>query len=321
MAVQTLRNQLTLVELAKRTHDGNLVQITEILNQVNEMLDDAIWIEANGITTHKATIRTSLPTGTWRRLNMGVPSEASSTRQILEGMGMLESYSKVDVDEVDLAPDPAGYRSGEDMAFVEGLSQTLMETIIYGNALVDPEQFNGFATRYNALSMPNVWGGGGTGSDLTSIWLVQWDRNKVHMIYPRNSRTMGIRVRDLGEDTVSDGAGGEYQAYRTHFKVNAGMVVRDYRCVQRYCNIETSGSSNIFDDNVLIAALNQMPNRGRGAVIYANRTILTQMDQYANDKTNVFYSVGEEFGRPITYFRGIPVKLVEKIVDTEDAVA
>jgi hypothetical protein len=168
--------------------------------------------------------------------------------------------------------------------------------------------------------LANVHGGGGTGSDLTSVWIIQWGRTRVHMIYPRGSKSMGISADDLGEDTVQDDDGNLYQAYRTHFTIDAGMVVRDDRCVQRLCNIETSGASNIFDHTVAIDALNLMLQRGKGCVFYGNRTIMSQIDKNAVDKTNVQYSVGEEFGREINFFRTHPVKLVEKIVDTEDAV-
>lgn len=314
-----LRSQLTLVELAKRTGNGNLLEISEVLQQTNEMMEDAVWIEANMGDHHLITVRASLPTGTWRTINYGVASEASSTRQVKEGIGMLESYSKIDAKLVKLAPDSSRFRSDEDMAFVEGMSQTMQYTMIYGDLDANPERFDGFASRYNALSLANVIGGGGTGSDLSSIWVIQWGRTTVHCIYPRGSATMGVDVTNLDEDTVSDGAGGEYQAFRTHFEFNMGLCVRDDRCVQRYANIETAGSVNIFDENNLIDALNLMPQRGKGAVIYANRTILSQIDKQANVKTNVNYSVGEEFGRMVTYFRGLPLKLVEQIGDTETA--
>lgn len=321
MAVQTLRNQLTLVELAKRTGDGNLLEIAEVLEETNEMLEDAIWLEANMGDHHLITVRTSLPAGSWRLLNKGVPPEASSTRQVKEGIGMLESYSKVDAKLVRLAPNGNQFRSQEDMAFVEGMSQTLQATMIYGNLDANPEQFDGLANRYSALSLANVHDGGGTGNDVTSIWLIQWDRTKVHLIYPRGSRSMGIDVSNLGEDTVQDADGNEYQAFRTHFEINCGLCVRDDRAVQRYANIESTGATNIFDENIVIEAMNLMLQRGKGAVMYGNRTIMSQVDKQANTKTNVYYTIGEEFGRPVNYLRGIPVKLVEQLLNTESAVA
>lgn len=321
MATNTVRDQLTLVELAKRSSDGNILQIAEVLEETNEMLEDAVWVEANGMTSHVITVRTSLPTGTFRILNDGVPSEASSTRQIEEGIGMLESISEVDAKLVDLAPDPGKFRSDEDMAFVEGLSQTLQQKTIYGNRLVTPAEFTGFANRYNDVSLANVHDGAGTGSDLTSVWVIQWGEARCHMIYPRRHKTMGIAADNLGRELVAgQTANTQFLADRTHFHVDGGLCVRDDRCVQRYCNIETAGSTNIFDDAFLIDALNLMLQRGKGAIIYMNRTLLSQVDKQANNKTNVQYTVGEEFGRPVTYFRGNAMKLVEQLVNTEDAV-
>ncbi|MCE5226765.1 MAG: hypothetical protein LLG05_13035, partial [Porphyromonadaceae bacterium] len=40
-------SQYTLVELAKRTNNGNLLEIAEVLSITKEMFQDAVWIEAN----------------------------------------------------------------------------------------------------------------------------------------------------------------------------------------------------------------------------------------------------------------------------------
>jgi len=321
MPVLDVRAQLTLVELAKRTHNKDLLLIAETLNEVLEMLDDAIWIEANGPTSHTHTRRQALPTGTYRKFNAGVPREASAAKQIVETLGMLEAYSVVDKGLVDLAPNAKEFRSGEDMAFVEGLSQTFATTLIYGNMTTTPEKFNGLATRYNSLSLANVDECGGTGETTTSVWVIQWGKTRVFLPYPKGSKTMGVNARDLGECTVVDAGGtNEYQAYRTHFKMDGGIVVRDDRCVQRVCNIQTTGKTNIFDDDILVGALNRLPAKGIGAAIYANETVKTQMDILAKDKSNVNYTQKDAFGRPVTSFRGFPVRQMDAIINTEDAV-
>ncbi len=320
-------DQLTLLELAKRTNNGDLVTIVEVLHQTNEILQDAVWIESNQATSHVTTRRTHLPTGSWRRINKGVTGSASATKQITEGMGMLEDYSTVDKALVDIAPNPREFRSQEDVAFIEGLGQTLAYTIIYGNVADDPASFTGLAARYgddpdDAFQGVNVWNGNGTGDDTTSLWIVEWGPTKVHMIYPKGSSSVGIQARDLGEQTVDDGAGGIFQAFRTHFQMRGGIVVRDDRCVQRIPNIETAGSDNTLNDDLIITALNQMPQAGGGpgTRIYVNRTLKTQFDILAKDKTNVAYTSAEIFGKPVTMFRGVPVKLVEQILNTETAI-
>ena len=323
MAVINVQSQLTLIELAKRTNDKNLLTIAEVLTQDHPILADAIWLESNQPTSHVGTKRTNLPAGTWRRLNKGVATEASATTQVTEPMGMLESYSKVDAKLVSLAPNKAEFRSQEDLAFVEGLSQTIETAIIYADVSTTPEKFDGFAPRYNTLSLANVADNGGAGGDCQSLWIIQWGATKVHLIYPPGG-SVGIKVQDLGEQTVYDSEATPlpYQAFMTHFMVDCGLYVHDDRCVQRIANIETTGADNLLDDDLIIASLNLMPQRGGGpgTAMYASRVLLTQFDIMAKDKTNVNYTSDTAFGEMVTRFRGVPIRLCEAIVD-ETAIA
>lgn len=315
--------QLTLLELAKRTDpDGDLAVIAEVMAEDNEILLDAPWVEANDVFGHKITRRTTLPTGTFRKLNAGVASEMSRTQEVYETIGMLESYAEVDKALADAAPSLNRFRNQEARAFIEGLSQTLASTIIYGNTATTPEKFDGLATRMGGLAATtNVIGCGGTGSgtDLTSIYIVNWGVNKVFMIYPRGSKSMGVSHTDLGEDTkVSSST--MWQVYRDHFVVKCGLCVKDDRCIGRLANIENSGTSNIFDEDGLIKILNRMPGAGRGASLYCNATIQSQMEIQLKDKMNVNYSPGGGEGLagvPVLRFRGCPVRRVDQIVETE----
>jgi hypothetical protein len=314
--------KMTLIDLAKRSKDGSILAIAEVMNKVNTIMDDAVWVRSNGETQHITAKRLSLPTGSWRKINAGVSLEKSTTQQIVEGIGMLEAYSQVDIALVDVAPDKASFRLSEDLAFVEGMSQTLAYTIVYGSTAGAPEKFDGFATRFAHLTtlgtsaVHNVHNYGGTGSVLNSIFVVQWGATTVHMIYPKNSASVGFAMSDDGVQTVYDASGYPYKVYQTHFKQNAGMCVRDDRCVQRVCNIPATA---VHASNKLIEALRQMPSGGAGSVIYANTTVLTCLDKEAKDKTNVQYGPADVFGRPTMFFRGIPVKQVDSLLSTETA--
>lgn len=342
MATQVLRSQLTLLELAKRTLSGQHLTIAEVLAETNEMLTDAVWVESNQPTSHITTKRISLPAGTWRKINSGVYREASATQQIVETIGLCEAYSVVDKFLVDIAANPREFRSQEDLAFVEGLSQTLADALfrdnantIPGNMAGNPERFNGFVIRYNSLNASgNVQGEGGTATagDTTSVWVIQWSPSMVHLIYPKGSK-MGIEARDLGEQTVqaglmttgtdisavnSGGAITEYQAYRTHFKLAVGLVVRDDRCVQRLANIDALGGTAPLDEDNIIVMLNKLPYQGKNAVIYCNNATKTQLDILAKDAGNLAVAtVSDVFGQPVTVFRGVPVRRVDAITHTE----
>jgi hypothetical protein len=139
---------------------------------------------------------------------------------------------------------------------------------------------------------------------------------------------MGVTHKDLGEVTISTATTlradtAQYQAYRDHFQVKCGLVVRDNRCIARLANIESTGTSNLFDEDDLIILLNRMPMGGRGASLYVNDTVLSQMEIALKDKNNVNYTPGRGeglAGEPVLYFRGNPVKKCDQITITESTI-
>jgi hypothetical protein len=323
MATVTQKSELTLVELAKRLDPkGVVVEIAEVLEEENEILDDLKYIEANDVTQHTSTIRKLLPSGSFPGIGGYVAPEVSNARQTVEKIGMLEAYSQVPVKLVKLSSDPARTRKDEDKAFLQGLAITMAETFIYGKPS-EAGAFPGLAERYNSLSQANVTSGGGVEADSkTSIWIVQHDLSLFHAVYPRGSK-IGLAVDDLGESTDVNADGEMRQVYRSHFSWDMGIVVRDERAVQRIANIivtDSSASFSAFDD-LMIRALRRMPKRGKGAVIYANRDMMGMFDILAKDKSNVAYGSSEVFGREVTTFRGVPIRMVEAITSAEDLVA
>jgi hypothetical protein len=333
-----------LLEAAKRKDpNGDSASIAEVLTEVNEMLLDAPWFPSNDTFAHKVVRRLSNPLGTWRKLNQGVATEASRTVEAWETIGMLESYSEIDQKIIDTSPSPQQARMDEARSFLEGMGQHLADTLIYGNSAASdlsgvdagayaPEEFTGFAARMNSLATTNnVLNAGGSGSDVTSVFVVQWGRNQVFMIYPKDGApNAGIQHEDLGIQTVSTAVGSnknstaQFQAYRDHFIVNAGLVVKDPRCIGRIANIESTGSTNIFDEDDLITLLIRMKNGGKGASIYVNKTVMTQMQIALKDKNNVYYtSAGGEglAGEPVVRFMGHPVRQMDSIAITEAALS
>src|SRR5277367_4474330 len=170
---------LTYADWAKRMEDGyKIASIIELLSQTNEILDDMLVMEGNLPTGHKTTVRTGLPQATWRLLNAGVPNAKSTTAQIVDTVGNLETYSVIDKDIADLNGNTAEFRLSEVKAFLEGMSQQVAATLIYGNQFLNPERFTGWAPRYstkttaNSQTANNVLDGGGLASVNTSIWVM-----------------------------------------------------------------------------------------------------------------------------------------------------
>lgn len=328
-------NVATLMDLAKRMDpDGKSARIVEMLATTNEILADMLWLEGNLPTGNRTTLRASLPTVEFRLLNQGVTPSKSTTIQVDETCSMLEAWSEVDVELARLGGDVAGYRLGEAQAFIEAMSQKMATTVIYGDKSSNPEQFDGLAVRYATST-------GATGqnvikataddgdTDCTSVWLVVWGANTVHGIIPKGSKA-GLSHEDLGEVTVETAAGiggARMRAYQDHFTWKCGLGVRDWRYVVRIANVDISSlqSASPLDlaDN-MIKAIHRIPSLSAGrAAFYMNRSALQYLDiQKRNDvQTGGQLSYQNVDGVPVLSFRGIPVRKVDAILDTEADVA
>jgi len=320
MASLTAYKQLTLIEVAKRkAPDNTMANIAEVLSQDNDIVADALWREANDTFSNKTVRRASLPSGSWRKLNAGVATETSETVELIDTIGLLETWSQNDIEIINAFPNPKQARNDEAMSFVEGLGQTMASTMIYGNSATTPEKLTGVAPRLaDIAATSNVINEGGTGSDLCSIFIIDWNPSGCHMIYPKNS-VAGLEHKDKGIETVRDSSGNMYEAYVDKFSWKAGMVVKNSKSIGRIANIESTGASNTFDEDNLITLLNRM-TKGAGRRIYTNTTVMTQMEIRAKDKTNINYSSVDGLAPgPVLMFKGVPVRLVDQMLITEDA--
>jgi Major capsid protein GP7 len=324
--MSTLISTYSLVEQAKRIDpSGSQAMIAEVLNRkMGMILQDAPWMASNDIWTNKTTRRASLPTGSRRKLNQRISASVSRTTEVLDVIETLEDYCDVDAALVDSMPSPALFRSGEVDAFIEGLGQTIVSDLLYADSNADPDAMHGIAARLGTLDGRFVIGASGTGSDVTSIYVVTWGQPTAHLIYPKNmSATLGVQHVDKGQVT-SETTAGLMEIYRDHFIIRCGLVVRDPRAIGRVANIESAGSSNTFDEDDLITLLNNM-NTGPGTRIYCNETIMTQMQIRAKDKANIYYTPGGNAlsGEPLMYFQGVPIRHFSReiLLNTESAIA
>src|SRR5512147_1360707 len=89
-------NRLGIVEIAKRTNNGAVLQVSEVLSRFDDVISDMVWEPANQLASHVHTRRLALPTGTWRKMNIGATPEMSQTKQIVENVGRLESCAQID---------------------------------------------------------------------------------------------------------------------------------------------------------------------------------------------------------------------------------
>lgn len=327
----------TLMDVAKRLDpDGNIDKIVELLNQTNEILDEASMMEGNLPTGHRTTVRTGLPTPTWRKLYGGVQPTKSTTVQVTDNTGMLEAYAEVDKALADLNGNTASFRMSEDRPHIEGMNQEVAQTLIYGNEGTEPEAFTGFAPRFNSLAASNstnIINAGGVGADNTSVWLILWGPNTTHMIYPKGSMA-GLKMEDKGQVTIenADGSNGRMEAYRTHYRWDAGLTVRDWRFIVRVANIDVSDLQTLTGTQLITASTNiiksmirateRVPSFGMGrAAFYVNRTVRENLRLAILDKVSSQLTYETVAGKRVMTFDGIPVRRTDALVNTEAVVS
>jgi hypothetical protein len=323
-------NNPTLLDVAKRLDpDGKIASIVEILNATNPVLDDLAMVEGNLPTGHRTTIRTGLPAPTWRKLYGGVQPTKSTTVQVTDSAGMLEAYAEVDKALADLNGNTAAFRLSEDAAHIEGMGQEMASTLFYGNEGTEPEAFTGLAPRYNSKSAENadnIIDAGGSSTDNTSIWLCVWGNQTGHGIYPKGSLA-GLQMTDKGQVTVEnvDGNGGRMEAYRTHYRWDCGLTIRDWRYFVRIANVDVSDLDTVANTkniiNWMIQASERIPELGKGrAAFYMNRRIREKLRLGILEKVSTNLTWETVAGERVMTFDDIPVRRTDALVNTESRV-
>jgi hypothetical protein len=331
MAVLGTANPSLMDFMSLLDPNDSITAVIELLRQQNEMLLDATFCEGNLLTGHKTTVRTGLPAPTWRKLYGGVQPTKSTYASVVDNCGMLEAYAEVDKALADLNGNSAAFRLSEEKGHVEGMNQEVAQTTFYGNEGTEPEAFTGLAPRFASTtpeSGEQIIKGGGSGADNMSVWLVGWSPETVCYIYPKGSKA-GLQMQDLGEVTIenADGANGRMQAYRTHYRWDVGLCVRDWRYVVRICNIDNSdltknasAGADLID--LMIQATERMSNLNNvRPAFYANRTVRSFLRRQIGNKSNVWLSRSEVAGDRAVYFDNIPIRMVDQLLKTEATVS
>lgn len=316
----------TLADLAKlRDPDGNIAQIVEILNQNNGILDDVTFKEGNEPMGNRSTIRTGIPLPTWRKMYGYVAPNKGTTAQVVDNCGMLTARSQIDAKEAEFNGNEAAWRASEDAVHLEGMAQEFAESLFYANEATAPEEFTGFAPRYNSLSAPSgdniIDAFSGSGGDLTSMYLVVWSPQSIFCFSPKGGQS-GLKMKDMGIQTISDSNGGRMEVYEPVYSHDVGLCVRDWRQAGRIANIDVSDNATPATAKALINSMIALEERihslnaGRAAW-YCSRTMMTYLRQGILNAVSNQLTYETVAGKRVTAFDGIPIRRVDKISHTE----
>lgn len=327
----------TLLDLTRRLDpNGQVDMIAEILTQTNEVLDDMVWKEGNLPTGHKGTIRTGIPEAAFRKLYGGVQPSKSTTVQVVDNCAMIEEYAEIDKALADLNGNAAAFRLSEDRAHIEAISQKLASSLFYANEATQPEAFTGFAPRFNDRNAANgeniiTSATPPDNADNSSMWLIVWG-DHVHGIYPKGSQA-GLQMNNKGQVTIEnvDGLGGRMEGYRTHYKWDCGLHVKDWRYVVRIQvdaeDLTKNAATGPDLVDLMAQAVELVPNINAGRpVFYCNRRLRGFIRRQIMNKTvNSTLSI-EQITRAngalvrAPMFDGIPIRRCDAILNNETGI-
>ena len=336
----------TLFDLTSRMNGKeDLIQVVEMLSQSNDVLKVLPMKEATEIGGHEFGFRTSIPAGTWRQYNMGVPYGKSTSAKARVGLGSLHGYSLIDKEMADDSGDAVGFRESEDAAWLEGMGQTLVQCFWYGNTVQTPAEYMGLAPFYNTVNTANAQNAasvidcGGTGTSNASLWLLGLGDRTIFGLYPRGSDA-GLHHEDKGDVIpATDALGNRFEAYTSHYSARMGLCPMDWRYGVRAANIDTTNAGlagpNAID---IFATMAQMvmftptgtqqtsgitssdAPRGDPSVkfsFFCNRTVRHWMDIQSFRDRNVLLDVKDFAGQAVQAYRGVPVRISDQLLNTE----
>lgn len=320
----------TLLDHAKRLDpDGSIATIVELMNEVNPVMEEAVFFEGNLPTGNRTTQRISIPTPQKRRINEGTAPTKSETKQVDDTICILEDYGEIDVELAKLNGNTNEFRASENIPHIEGMTQTFAGDIFYADPKKDKLDPMGLFPRFNSLSgatKDQLVDFGGAGTKLTSVTTICWGQSTFHGIYPKGSKA-GIEHKDMGEQVVTLEQNRRLRVLMDNYVWHYGFALKDHRYVARVCNVDVddimtddSARDKLIDDMTIAYFKIHNINMGK-AGIYVNRSIATYLTIAARRGKNILLSIDDIENRgPVTKFMGLPIRVCDKLRNNEEKV-
>jgi hypothetical protein len=156
--------------------------------------------------------------------------------------------------------------------------------------------------------------------------LCVWGNQTGHGIYPKGS-IGGLQMTDKGQVTIEnvDGNGGRMEGYRTHYRMDAGLTIRDWRYFVRIANIDVSSLNTLANTKDIISwmiqASERIPEMGKGrAAFYMNRRLREKLRLGILEKVSTNLTFETVAGERVMTFDDIPVRRTDALINTESRV-
>jgi len=324
----------TLLDLALMPENGKGAEVINLLAAQNPVLEDAPAYECNRGTYHETTVLTGLPQVAWGALYEGIPSTKGTMQTVKDTTGFVNSAAEVDCRLVDIyekAEKKASVRLQQAKNHLEAMAQEAATAIFYHDSRTNARLPMGLSPRFSSLSAENgsqIIDALGTGGDNTSIWMITWDEESCHLIYP-HGHSAGVQRVECGKVPKYDAANNMFMVYREEFTWHFGVTVRNWQYIARVANIDVSdltldAATGADIINFLTKAYYRHKGRRQSmgkTFIYMNTTIIEFLDFQARNAAgkNLFLTFKDTGpnAKEVLHFRGIPLRESDGIINSE----
>lgn len=312
-------------------------QVMKLLN-VAGFMQEVPATTANMGLMHRFSRDREMAASTNRAFYTGVGKTKMSKQVIYEHCMLKERRREIDEDELDtLAADEAGKAEvlrQQDEAHITKLGEDIVYAVFNGAVTDGGEHIRGLKSRLASLNpsgtgngLNNVRSAGNTNASYnTSIYVVEWNLNGgAYLFVPPNNMggsMNGVVARNKGKEPKLDASDSTltYYVYVAQFKAWVGLAIGDNLKIARVTNINSQlgASKNFIDanvDNMLISVLNDGHFDRARTRIYVNQDIMTQIEVYGKDKTNMNYAGSAQiFGTDVPTMRSIPIRMLDNVI-------
>lgn len=306
---RTVPSSLTLHDYAMTHHNFQLIEMVQEIDKDTTILNSLPLKRASDTLQDVTGVRGSIPQATWVGLDKGVKANKGNWSQRREGLANLESLAEISKKVQEVAPDPDIARWNNDADHIEGMSETAEKGVLYGNPASNENQILGFMPRFNKITDRNgeytvdgktkvadyvtIDAGGTDSGSLCSILMVAYGNNCPSLLYPRFSKSLGMKV-SYGDrwEMTQDTEGGKRFVLYDHFEWMLGLSIPDHKTVVRIANIDPTSDTVLGNlTNKIYEAFTVFKNAHKPSVrMYTCDDLTLALRKYRNSQrmTNVF---------------------------------
>jgi hypothetical protein len=340
MTTAMTQTTVPLVEILNREDpSGKLLPFINLLARTDQLLSYVDWTKCNANLSHKGVRVSTEPTPSDGAYDKGCAPTYGTTEPYEEPTTMMTDWVVTDRNKLqDRGSGREAWLNAEAKLHFNGFKKAFGDRTFYGDKGTYPLRLRGFTFRsaYNTLSSAYVFdNSGGNASatvNKTSAWLIRTGPEYFQFTYPENdagtavpdagdnsrfpvNQAMGFTTIDYGLLTASDGTY-EYPAYKTWWQWRWGMVVHDPRAISRQCNISCTNIDSVDDFGFnhlymidMLGAFLEYFGDLQNTVIVVPTIVHTQIAKEIDQKSNVYGTLDDPFGRPISSFNYDGVKV------------